>query len=656
MKMFSLRLSHKIVLIGAIGLASLAIFGSIYLVGSNSQDRSHVFAEGVRGIFDLNAKLARDLLDVRRSEKDFLLRRDEASSRRHAATGQAIVREIDQLAAETRAQGFDQLAGRVASLRSGFADYQKNFAATVQTEVMLGLNEKLGLNGALRAAVHDIEAKLREVDDPQLTSDMLMMRRHEKDFMLRRERSYVDAFQKSAETFARSIAAASLAPALKAQIQDKLQAYRTQFLAWAEATQQSAQSTAAMSKAYAEVEPVIEQIEADVRQRATSARAEQEETISTVRRWMLVTLALAVVFVSGLSLTIARSITKAIAGMVRAMVQLARSDLSVVIPGVGRRDEIGEMAGALDVFKANMIEAERLRADQAAAEARQAEQRKADMNRLATEFELAVGDIVKNVSAASTELEASAMSLTSTAEHAQALATTVAMASEEASTNVQSVASATEELSSSVSEISRQVQSSARMAGTAVDQARTTTAKVGDLSSAASRIGDVVELITMIAGQTNLLALNATIEAARAGEAGRGFAVVASEVKALAAQTEKATGEIGQQISAIQAATRESVDAIGGISQTIEELSEVASTIAAAVEEQGAATQEISRNVQQAADGTQLVSSNIASVQQEATETGSASAQVLSAARLLSTEGNRLRLELDRFLGSVRAA
>ncbi|WP_446694435.1 methyl-accepting chemotaxis protein [Rhodopseudomonas telluris] len=649
-------MSHKIVLIGAIGLFSLAVFGGIYLVGSNSQDRSHVFADGVRSIFDLNAKLARDLLDVRRSEKDFLLRRDEASSKRHQATGQMIGHEIEQLAAQTRERGFDRLAGEAGRLRSGFAEYQKYFDATVQTEIRLGLNEKLGLNGGLRAAVHDIETKLKDIDEPALTSAMLMMRRHEKDFMLRRDRSYVDAFQKAAATFAKTVEAANLAPALKADILDKLKAYRAQFTAWSEASQQSAQSAAAMSKAYADIEPIIERIEADVRQRATSAQAEQEETISNVRRWMLITLALAVLIVSTLSLTIARSITKAIAGMVRAMVQLARSDLSVVIPGVGRRDEIGEMAGAVDVFKANMIEAERLRAEQAATEARQAEQRKADMNRLAAEFELAVGDIVNNVSQASTELEASAASLTSTADHAQALATTVAMASEEASTNVQSVASATEELSSSVSEISRQVQSSARMAGAAVDQARTTTTKVGELSSAAARIGDVVELITMIAGQTNLLALNATIEAARAGEAGRGFAVVASEVKALAAQTEKATGEIGQQVFAIQAATRESVDAIGGISRTIEELSEVASTIAAAVEEQGAATQEISRNVQQAADGTQLVSSNIASVQHEATETGSASAQVLSAAKLLSTEGSRLRLELDRFLGTVRAA
>jgi PAS domain S-box-containing protein len=289
-------------------------------------------------------------------------------------------------------------------------------------------------------------------------------------------------------------------------------------------------------------------------------------------------------------------------------------------------------------------------------EKRVAVQRKIDMQRLANDFEGAVGEIIETVSSASTELEASASTLTATAERAQELTTMVAAASEEASTNVQSVASATEEMTSSVNEISRQVQESARMAGEAVDQARKTNDRVSELSKAAARIGDVVELINTIAGQTNLLALNATIEAARAGEAGRGFAVVASEVKALAEQTAKATGEIGQQISGIQAATQESVNAIKEISGTIEKLSEISSTIAAAVEEQGAATQEISRNVQQAAQGTQQVSSHITDVQRGAGETGSASSQVLSAAKSLSGDSNCLKLEVGKFLNTVRAA
>jgi methyl-accepting chemotaxis protein/aerotaxis receptor len=320
---------------------------------------------------------------------------------------------------------------------------------------------------------------------------------------------------------------------------------------------------------------------------------------------------------------------------------------------IERDDEIGEALRNLQTVQTII----RFSRDEVQAVQRRAEeQRKAGMTKLADGFEAAIGEIVETVSSAATELEASASTLTSTAGRAQELATVVASASEEASTNVHSVASAAEEMSSSVREISRQVQESARIAGEAVSQAQSTTERVSELSRAASRIGDVVELINAIAGQTNLLALNATIEAARAGEAGRGFAVVASEVKALAEQTAKATGEIGQQIGGIQTATQDSVGAIGQISGTIARLSEISSAIAAAVEQQGAATQEIARNVQQAAQGTQQVSSNVGEVQHGASETGSASSQVLSAAQMLSRDSSRLKLEVGKFLDSVRAA
>jgi methyl-accepting chemotaxis protein len=340
-----------------------------------------------------------------------------------------------------------------------------------------------------------------------------------------------------------------------------------------------------------------------------------------------------------------------------ALLQRMAKGETVELTAIGRGDEIGDTARAVDAIKQMLAQnarnetESRIKQDQIAAQ-----QRKAEMLKLADSFDAAVGEIIETVSSASTELEASAGTLTRTAERSQEVTTMVAAASEEASTNVQSVASATEELSSSVNEISRQVQESARMAQEAVQQARTTNERVGELSRSAARIGDVVELINTIAGQTNLLALNATIEAARAGEAGRGFAVVASEVKALAEQTAKATGEIGQQINGIQAATQESVNAIREISGTIERLSEISATIASAVEEQGAATQEISRNVQQAAQGTHQVSSNIVDVRRGAGETGAASSQVLSAAQSLSRDSNRLKQEVGKFLTTVRVA
>lgn len=384
----------------------------------------------------------------------------------------------------------------------------------------------------------------------------------------------------------------------------------------------------------------------------------KKEYEATEHANLLANMAIAAVSLLGLllggllALATIRAINRPLAhaNEVLAAISQGRFDSRIVVE---RDDEIGIALRNIQALQAKLGFDRESKRDM---EERVAMQRKADMHRLAGDFEAAVGEIIETVASASTELEAAAGTLTHTADSTQQLSVAVASASEEASTNVQSVASASEQLSSSITEISRQVQESARVAREAVIQANHTNERVSALAQAANRIGDVVELINNIAGQTNLLALNATIEAARAGEAGRGFAVVASEVKALAEQTAKATGEIGQQIDGIQAATEESVQAIKGIGTTIERLSEISSTIAAAVEEQGAATQEISRNVQQAALGTQEVSSNISNVQRGASETGTASSQVLSAAQTLSGDSNRLKLEVGRFLDSVRAA
>ncbi|MDD1530589.1 methyl-accepting chemotaxis protein [Bradyrhizobium sp. WBOS7] len=406
-----------------------------------------------------------------------------------------------------------------------------------------------------------------------------------------------------------------------------------------------------------ELDVLIRQIADYARHKSDEKNAASAAQMKSSEQLAILVGALAMLVLVGSWLMSFVTIARPIRALTVAMDRLAGGDFSVVLPGLGRKDEVGGVAAAVEKFK---IVSEQKAREEAEAKIRQdqiaAAQRTAEMHKLADGFEAAIGEIVDTVSSAATELEASASTLTSTAARGQQLTTMVASASEEASTNVQSVASATEELSSSITEISRQVQESARVAGEAVSQARTTTDRVGELSAAAARIGDVVELINTIAGQTNLLALNATIEAARAGEAGRGFAVVASEVKALAEQTAKATGEIGQQIASIQTATEHSVGAIKDISHTIEKLSEISSTIAAAVEEQGAATQEISRNVQQAAAGTHQVSSNITDVQHGASETGSASSQVLSAAQMLSGDSNRLKLEVDKFVRTVRAA
>ena len=353
---------------------------------------------------------------------------------------------------------------------------------------------------------------------------------------------------------------------------------------------------------------------------------------------------------------ITRSVVKPLSSLKERMASLSTGELDAPVSHADRSDEIGQMARTVQVFRDAMIETNRLREEQAAVEQRQSQQRKIDMNRLADQFESEVGEIITLVSNAADQLDASSTTLSKTADTVEEVSQRASSASGEASANVHSVAAASEELASSVSEISRQVGASARIAGEAVEQAQKTDARISQLSQAAARIGDVVDLIQTIAGQTNLLALNATIEAARAGAAGKGFAVVAAEVKTLAEQTAKATGEISQQIADIQSATEDSVTAIKEIGATIGRISEISSVIAAAVEEQGAATQEISRNVQRAADGTSQVAASISDVQRGASETGGASSQVLSAAQSLSNESNRLKREVAKFMNSVRAA
>jgi methyl-accepting chemotaxis protein len=385
--------------------------------------------------------------------------------------------------------------------------------------------------------------------------------------------------------------------------------------------------------------------------------AESDKAIADTEHLILMLAAGGLLLGAVLALLLGRGISRPMIAMCKAMRELAGGNFEIVLPGLGRRDEIGEMAGAVEEFKVQAVA--RAARDAAAQEAQNrasSAARRNELIRFADEFEAAVGSIVSNVSASAVQLESAANTLTRTAESTQNLSSQVADTSGRASSDMQSVASATEELSASVDEIGRRVRESSEIAEAAVRQAEQTDGRIGKLSRAAQEIGDVVKLITAIAEQTNLLALNATIEAARAGDAGRGFAVVAAEVKSLAGQTAKATDEISSHIMGMQGATRESVAAIKEIGGTIGKISEIASSIASAVEEQGSATQEIARSVQNVAQGTQAAASDIVQVNRGAAETGSASEEVLHSARTLSSESTRLRQELDRFMANIRAA
>jgi methyl-accepting chemotaxis protein len=408
-------------------------------------------------------------------------------------------------------------------------------------------------------------------------------------------------------------------------------------------------------KKFAQAQQLFDAIVANELKKAESTRTAADGRYSLLRYLMIGDVLFALGLGSVMALYVNRGITGPLGRMTSAMRKLASGDLGIAIPEIGRHDEIGHMAEAVAVFKDGMIDARRIETEQKS-EQIQKEKRQTAVEQYIATFERSVVASLDSLALAATEMRSTSQSMSATAEEASAQTAAVATAATQASGNVDAVAAAAEEMTTSVNEIGRQVQDSARIAGTAVEQARKTDDRINELSQAASRIGDVINLITSIAEQTNLLALNATIEAARAGEAGRGFAVVAQEVKQLASQTAKATSEIGGQITSMQVATQDSVVAIKEIGGTIGHISEIASAIAAAVEEQGAATKEIARNVQQAARGTEHVSGNIVGVNQTAEQTGVAADQVHRAAETLGRQAETLRADVDTFLANIRAA
>ncbi|WP_282606779.1 methyl-accepting chemotaxis protein [Pelagibius sp. Alg239-R121] len=388
---------------------------------------------------------------------------------------------------------------------------------------------------------------------------------------------------------------------------------------------------------------------------AEQGLTEVNAPIVEMRNDMIMLAAVLLAITAALGVFFSRQITTQIVGMTGAMASLAAGDKTVEVPAQGRSDEIGAMATAVQVFKDNAVEMERMQKEQTAA-ADRALQEKNALNDLAKNFEANIQGIVEGVSNAATDMQTTAEGMSSTAKETEQQANAASHASSEASVNVQTVAGSSEELAASIQEISAQVARSTEIAAKATSDAQATNSQVEGLVDAAQKVGEVVNLISDIAEQTNLLALNATIEAARAGEAGKGFAVVASEVKSLANQTAKATEEISMQISSIQDATTGSAVAIKAIGETVAQINEISGSIAAAVEEQGAATQEIARNVQQSSAAAELVSTNIGGVTSTAKDTGESASHVLTASSNLMQQSESLKSEVESFLSQVRAA
>ncbi|WP_271554915.1 methyl-accepting chemotaxis protein [Bradyrhizobium sp. CCBAU 45394] len=636
-----------------LGLSGVLVTGTICAAALNYASMVQSESADSRRFRDDVASLSQSFLESRQIASDFLRKPSEVLIKSHGENYQRQLEDLSRVEAFVADLPGDGPLKLATSLRSVINLYATRFHNVVSAQRNLGFNEDDGFQGRLRKAAHAIEEQLTGLDQSRLTTLMLMMRRHEKDFILRGEDKYGDLLAERESEFETALAQSNLAAEVRSRILELIRTYKASFASFMVTQQALSDQVDDLGQNYQRVRPTLLKImtAADASSEAAEGRSEE------IRRALIWVIGLATILVGLIALLFGQRIAKTVVSMTAAMRQLGEGRFDVVLPGIGRRDQLGEMAEAVEVFKLKAreratVELEaKFEQDRAAAE-----QRKADIARLAGEFETAVGKVIDTVSSASTELEGSARSLTRTADHSRQLSASVATSSEDASTNVQRVAAAADEMARAIANIGRQVEQVADKAGEAVRKAKMSDERIADLAAAAERIGSVVQLIAAIAHQTNLLALNATIEAARAGDLGRGFAVVAKEVKSLATQTAHATDEINRHIGAIQAATNDSVGAIAEIGVTIGCISEIARTVVDSIGEQEITSKSIAGNVQEAAARTTSVAVSASEVTSGAMQTEEASKLVLTSAELLSEESARLKDDLNCFLAGIQAA
>ena len=586
------------------------------------------------------------------AEKTFLDQREQKVLDTFGTAAEAARTALDALSSSP-------LAATSNGLSSAFETYVDAFGRLVEDWRTLGFDEEGGLLGALRASAHAIEERVGDIgmeEGAGLQAAMLTLRRHEKDFMLRGDPKYVDRHAKAVDDFLAFLSRTPMPFATKGEIRDLLESYARDFKAYATLRLTIVEKVAGLEGMMEAMQPRYAALTQEAVALADAARLAGSQNEADTKTFIALTIAVITLIVLALVVTIAVQLNRALHRMGEAMVRLSDGHLDTEIPAHGWRNVIGRMAGAMAVFKQNLMRVRRLEQEQKDAERIAAEDRKAAMHALAREFEEAVGGLVSKFRTSSDNATRRAHAFMADAEETSGKMAEVSSASEQATGNVETVAAAAEELFASIGEISRQVQETSTLARKAADEATTAVDRMGGLTSTADRIGEVVTLITDIANQTNLLALNATIEAARAGDAGKGFAVVANEVKALAGQTSRATEDIGKQIGNIQDEVASNTKLIADVASIVQDIDSFASTIAAAIEEQSAATSEIARNVQEAADGTRHVGASVSSVAESASRTRRDAAELDTVASELSRDAERLSEQVNEFLDHVRSA
>jgi methyl-accepting chemotaxis protein len=647
----NLRIGRQIFALGVVGLLGTLFIGGVSWWGTTQANMSAATSAAARDARHIDEGVQVALLQARRHEKDFLLRSDQKLLSAHAEAVEGAQRGIDTLI--TRLAQRPALLDMLQSVKTGIGLYAAAFNEMAKTSMAVGLNEDQGLLGELRGSVHDVEQKLELLQVPAAQISMLMMRRHEKDFMARLDPQYGVQLKAELPKFITAVNAATVPADVRQDLLAKMSAYQDVFARFMAGVLVREKATKQLSAIYADLEPRLITLDKAINAEATAAASEAAAQTTYTDRVMLMSLAVIFAVVAGASWTIGLGIRRPIGLLTAAMSLLAKKDWRTEVPGTDRKDELGDMARAVAVFKSNGAEGDRLAAEQEAARDSRARRQDA-MDRHTKDFGDTMTGVMASLAGAVDGLRraSDAMSDASQAVHQQASGT--ADGASKSSQDLTAVAAAVEELTASVEEITRQVATAATVARQAVDRAESSRGTMQSLSEATARIGDVVHLISDIAGQTNLLALNATIEAARAGEAGKGFAVVAGEVKALAAQTAKATAEIGSQIDTVRGATGDAVSAMTEIGGIIGKMDEVAAAISAAVEQQSATTREIASSIQAVSGATAQTAQAMTHVVEVADTAGTASSEVQTGATQIGREAETLRSKVDAFLTAIR--
>ena len=647
----SIKISLRISLIASLAVLSLLVLGGTFFSGDKLVGQAFKDQSENETLASLTKSIEVGTLQMRRREKDFLLRKDPKYATLYLKETSSVSSALAQLSNLEIAQN---LQGEIKRLQSNLKIHEQQFQKVFSLYNSMGLDEKSGLNGDLRTAVHQVEEHLKTDNQEALTIKMLMMRRHEKDFMLRGDEKYITRINDRHSEFLEILKTAVITKTQKTELANLVDNYVLNFTSWATVYSKTQNEIKTLSSIFKQMGPDfvtlfdaagigLERAKTDL----TNVRDQTKSITIIVGSVLLISSIL-------LSTLITRSITVPLGKIITAMKRLAKGDQNIEITGLDRKDEMGEMSRAVQIFKDNSIEIIRSRAANAVQREEQAAALKDEILSIADDLDKEIKDAVQGANLKTTTMKEASLDMSGVVQQLSTRTNSVADSTFKASERVQAVASAAEELSSSIGEITRQVEQSNSITLKAVGEAKTTDKTISELAVAADKIGNVVSLIQDIAEQTNLLALNATIEAARAGDAGKGFAVVASEVKSLATQTAKATEDISSQVDSIRTETEGAVTAIRSIAGTITEVNDIAQTIADSVEQQDLATKEISQNVQETATNTTEASSEVGHLANETKQVSEISEQVVTNANETSEHIIALEHRMSEVLTKLR--